>query len=229
MDSDAETFRPPATGRRELTVYIDSEQQPPVAHEAVRVPLQPMTMQPSQTRRPEPTASGNGRPLVVGLVALAVAVGGFAVWYQWRQTRRCLAFYGPDAARSVQSAPRVELWELARGPLGQLVRGRVRDVSTAAGLVHLRHGLVEDANFRWVPSGADRLPASAWDVALAFYASPDAKDAAVILAIDLDEDGGAVTLVGRPGRVGLGRMASGLRRWIAATDVASPPPAAAGR
>jgi hypothetical protein len=92
-------------------------------------------------------------------------------------------------------------------------------------LVHLRHGLVEDANFNWRPGGEDRLPASAWDVALAFYAAPDAKDASAILAIDLEEGGGAVTLVGRPGRVGLGRMASGLRRWIAATDVASPPPA----
>lgn len=180
---------------------------------------------PTPRRHPlQPADSGAGRWLVIGLVGLAVAGAGFAVWFQWRQTRRCLGFYGPHVARSVQAAPRVELWELVAGPDGRIVRGRVQDVSVAPGLVHLRHGLVEDANFDWAPADGSRLPASAWDVALAFYAAPDATQAAAVLAIDLTGDlagdGGTITAVGRPGRVRLGRIAAGLGRWITATAAA---------
>jgi len=164
--------------------------------------------------------------LVLALLLLAAGLGLFAVWFQWGQTRRCLAFFGAEAARSIQSAPRVELWSLTAD--GERIRAtRRRDVSEAAGLVHLRRGLVEDFNFDWpagdqTAGGRSRgaLPPAAWDAALAFSDGRGAPPA-VIVVFDFDGDrdgGGAMTVVGRPGRVPLGRIGPGLKRWIEATE-----------
>ncbi|MFM8415622.1 MAG: hypothetical protein ACKOCX_12980 [Planctomycetota bacterium] len=158
---------------------------------------------------------------MIGLLLLATGLGLFAVWFQWGQTRRCLEFLGPVAAGRIQEAPIVELWSLA--PADGRLRGVDRvDISRAPGLVHLRRGLVEDVNYRWPAAGSSgqgasepRLPAAAWDVALAFRDDADAS-AAAILAFDLDGPG-AMTLVGHAGRVELGRLGPGLRRWIETT------------
>ena len=109
--------------------------------------------------------AGTGRRLVVGLLMLGLGLACFAIWFQWQQTRRCLAFYGSDSARLIQAAPRVELWEPAAAPATAQSAART-DVSHAPGLVHLRRGLVEDANFDWQrAAGGD----AAWDAAFAFY------------------------------------------------------------
>lgn len=165
-----------------------------------------------------------GTRLVLGLVLLALGLAVFAVWFQWGQTRRCLAFYGTVAARSIQVAPRVELWSLAADRDGVRATKRL-DISRAAGLVHLRRGLIEDVNFRWDanfrrPAGGDaaggRLPTESWDEAIAFFTGEDATTATAVIAFDLDEPG-SVTVVGRSGRITLGPIAPGLRKWIAAT------------
>ena len=52
-----------------------------------------------------------GTALVLSLLAVAAGLASFAVWFQWQQTRRCLTFYGSDAAWLIQRAPRVEVWE----------------------------------------------------------------------------------------------------------------------
>ncbi len=173
------------------------------------------------TAAPRPSAVANkggaGTALVVGLLALAVALALFAVWFQWNQTRRCLGFYGPEAARSIQGATRVELWRLAVDPAtGRLVAADRRDVSQAPGLVHLRRGLVEDANFAWPAPDGNRRPSGDWDHALAFSRPEDRQRPPTVVAIDLDGDGW-LTVVGRPGRVSLGRLGKGLRTWIEAT------------
>ena len=169
---------------------------------------------------PASTATAIGTRLVLGLVLLALGLAAFAVWFQWGQTRRCLAFYGPAAARSIQAAPCVELWSLAAD------RGRVRaetrlDISRAPGLVHLRRGLIEDVNFRWSDvrreGGADpaggRLAPAEWDEAIAFFATAADNTPAAVVAFDLDEPGFA-TVVGRTGRIMLGPIGPGLREWI---------------
>ena len=174
-----------------------------------------------------PARVGSGVWLVVGLLTLGVTAGLVGIWYQRGQTRRCLAFYGPEAARMVTAAPVVEVWALGPGAEpGALVALERADVSQAPGLVHLRRGLVEDANFRWTagPSTArDRLPAEAWDRALVF-SDPAAGRPPVVLVIDLVEapDGakgrgaatGSLAVMGRQGRVGLGRIADGLAAWL---------------
>ncbi|NBW95728.1 MAG: hypothetical protein EBR28_03115 [Planctomycetia bacterium] len=150
------------------------------------------------------------------MLFLGVAAAVTGVAYQRMQTRRCLGFYGPDVARLVASAPRVELVAVVPGAgAGRLTAVTVRDVSTAKGLVHLRRGLVEDANFDWRAStAAEPLPPGAWDVALVF-SDPGKPQARATLVVDLDAAGGSLAVVGRPGRVGLGRIGRGLAKWVA--------------
>jgi hypothetical protein len=162
------------------------------------------------------SGGGIGVLLVAGLLTLGLGLAIFAVAFQWGQTRRCLDFYGSRVARAVSTAPRVELWQLAVGP-GGVVAARRADISTAPGLVHLRRGLVEDANFEWEPTAPGRLPNAAWDAAFAFFATPEAQTPEAVLAIDFAAGDGGLTVVGRPGRIGLGRMETGLRKWIGAT------------
>lgn len=165
---------------------------------------------------PGRAASPNrGRSLVVGLVLLGLAGAAAGITYQRFQTHRCLGFYGPEVARLVNTAPRVELLRLAPGGgVGRLVARESRDVTTAKGLVHLRRGLVEDANFDWRPAAdGGRLPDDAWDLAFVF-SDPEVPGARATIVIDLD-DGGTLAVVGQPGRVRMGRLASGLRKWIA--------------
>ena len=170
----------------------------------------------------------HGSILVIGLLALGFLAAGVGVWWQWQQTRRCLAFYGIRVTEQISKAPRVELWRLKRPSdgrrTGQLYVNRVQDITNAKGLVHLRRGLVEDANFQWLErgrSGPEPLPDTAWDVALVFHDSDSLKSAPTyaVIAIDFGENPqeANLTVVGRPGRVALGKMAKGLRTWVEST------------
>lgn len=156
-----------------------------------------------------------GTWLVVGMIALAVALAVFAVWYQRQQTHRCLAFYGIADAQRIQVAPRVELWRPAPPPGGTPSNPTSRtDVSAARGIVHLRRGLVEDANFAWnlaPPSGSPAF-------GLAFFDAVGDPTPGTVLLVGLDARGGWLAVDGRPGAIALGRLAAGLRSWLA--DVA---------
>lgn len=194
------------------------------------------------TQRPVTQPQSSGVGLVIGLVALGCCLGGFAVWFQWQQTRRCLEFYGPHVASAISLAPRVEIWQLepAGGPRRLRVLRRI-DASGAAGLVHLRRGLVEDGNFTWSaaesgdrPEVGDRPPPSGrhlpadWRLAIAFFPDAEEPPPTAVIALAIDSQGrGVATVPGRPGRVTLGRIGSGLRTWLEATlaaaDAALPP------
>lgn len=158
-----------------------------------------------------------GSILVVALILLGIAAGGVAIGYQRAQTRRCLAFYGSEAARRVSKAPVVELLTVApSGRPGRLVVTDRYDVTSAKGIVHLRRGLVEDAGFRWAADEpAVALPLESWDHALVFTDSDGSRTTVVI---DVDTHGGWLAVVGRGGRVALGRLGQGLAEWIEATS-----------
>lgn len=169
-----------------------------------------------------PLRSDVGVLVVVVLLLLAVVLAAFALWFQWRQTRRCLGFHGADGAWAVQTAPRVELWRLGWDESRRRTVAVDRlDVSRARGLEHLRRGLVEDANFDWEGEGGGPGREGSWDEAVAFFES-GADAPATVIAFDLDPPA-ALTVVGRPGRVKLGRIAEGVKLWIRSTRESMPP------
>jgi hypothetical protein len=152
-----------------------------------------------------------GRRLVVALVLLGIGLASFAIWFQWRQTRRCLTLYGSEAARQIQAAVRVELWEPRAAAAAGLESAARIDVSRAPGLVHLRRGLVEDANFDWQRAAE---ATAEWDAAFAFYATADDATPTAVLVIDFDPGGGSLGVAGSDRRVALGRIEKGLRAWL---------------
>ena len=105
---------------------------------------------------------------------------------------------------------------------------RVEDITEAKGLVHLRRGLVEDANFHWVGKGDTAnvpLPDAAWDVALVFDTKQkNSINEKTVVVIDFAENSqeANLTVVGRPGRVALvAEMAKGLKTWVESTTASS--------
>lgn len=99
-------------------------------------------------------ASSGGKLVVVGMLLVAVLAGAFAWWWNYDRGRRAMAFYGPDAAKLIRTAPVVELLTVESGvtapqSLDGRGRGRTIDVSRAAGLVHARASLLDDASYDW--------------------------------------------------------------------------------
>lgn len=193
------------------------------------------------TPRPASAEDAGGTPrgtwLVAGLLLLGVAAAVTGVWFQRHQTRRCLAFYGPAAARRIAAAPIVELLLVRPGGMPARLAARAPiDVSKAPGLVHLRRGLVEDANFDWragdggtAAAASQPLPLDAWDVAFVFMesgrsgaATSSGDEGRTTLVVDLDPSGGNLAVVGQPGRIGLGRIGPGLEKWVRSTLAAVP-------
>lgn len=181
---------------------------------------------PSQTASARAEGPSRGTWLVAALLLLGLAAAITGIWFQWQQTRRCLEFYGPAAARRIAAAPTVELLLMQPGAEpGRLVARSRIDISKAPGLVHLRRGLVEDANFSWQGTDArasgggagsavpERLPLESWDVAFVFTE----PGGSTTLVIDLDPARGSLAAVGQPGRIGLGRIGPGLEKWVRST------------
>lgn len=180
----------------------------------------PAEQQPSSAA--DPAAGRVGGLLVMGLLLLGLSAATLAIAFQRGQTERCLAFYGTESAAAISRAKHVELWRLAEEN-GRLTAVERTDISAAKGLVHLRRGLVEDANFDWsagLPADA-QLPAEAWDWAMVFAdsAMDAAGEGATRLVLDVGDDGssGWISVVGQGGRVGLGRIGPGLATWLEAT------------
>lgn len=107
-----------------------------------------------------------GKLVIVIMVAVALAMAGFAWWHRYQQGRRSLALWGPEAAQLIRHAPQVELLTLGDQPprAGEeslVVADRMiaivkrEDISRARGLVHARHVLIEDASFDWDADPAD--------------------------------------------------------------------------
>ncbi len=132
-----------------------------------------------------------GKLVSLILIALGLSAAVLAVGYQYRATRRTLAFWGGEAAALIARAPQVELLFLAPPVEGTdpssatysldkaLAGARAIDISSARGVVHLRHSLVEDATFDWNPPAGK--PKGAWTHALRF--SDD--DRSAVVAFDL--------------------------------------------
>ncbi len=185
---------------------------------------------PSPVAPPPAVGPASGRVAVLLMVGLGAGLALFGILHQRNQTVRCLRFLGASAAGRIAASSHVELLRLHPGQHeGRLMAVERWDISSARGVVHLRRGLVEDANYDWSARDDDRsdaggrLPVAAWRWGIAFADSVGADgairaDGATILAFAPGEEGrsatGWMTLVGAAGRVRLGRIDRGISTWI---------------
>jgi hypothetical protein len=111
-----------------------------------------------------------GQFAVVAMLVLATAAAGFAWWWNWERTQKCLAFYGGEGASLIRTAPLVEGLVLSGfydGPsVEQLEVGsqalevvRRHDLSAAKGLIHARTALLDDNSYHWEQDARDCRPA----------------------------------------------------------------------
>lgn len=118
----------------------------------------------------------SGTKLVIGILALALALGAVSWWYRFETAHRATLFWGPEVAQIIAEPGKITGYKLdpatdaAGEPLdvaGREYRGvLVRDLTGAAGMVHLRHALVTDSNYLWMkrPAAPDQ-----WRWALQFH------------------------------------------------------------
>ena len=132
-----------------------------------------------------------GKWVILTVMGISVAAALFAVWFNHRLTHRTTAAFRPDVIRLIAGKNKVELLEL--DGFGERVGGddsspetsqtvtvhgkrlrivSVRDISEAAGLIHARYALRQDASFDWAASADDRISSAefvpSWDCALRF-------------------------------------------------------------
>lgn len=100
----------------------------------------------------------SGKWLILALVAIAFASGGFSWWFRWSATHRAANFWGPEAATTIRDAQTVTATKRAdhhsqSAESGSQPGTTKFDASQAPGLVHLKQALLEDRSFVW-----DQLP-----------------------------------------------------------------------
>ncbi len=137
----------------------------------------------------------SGKKLVFVLAGLALAAGVTSWCYRYEAAHQATAFWGTESAPLIAQPAPVEIYELkllggegaSEKEAGLLNLGRryqvgdPRELTNARGMVHLRHALMSDSNFRWeMPAESEKTD---WRWCLRFY---DAKhEVRVVLSADL--------------------------------------------
>jgi hypothetical protein len=158
-----------------------------------------------------PARLNPGKLAVVGLLTAGLLAASFAWWWNYNRGRRALDLYGAPAARLIRTAPVVELLSTESGvtpPQATDGRGAVRttDISRAAGLLHARTSLLQDASYDW---DAPASPGTSESVVLQF------SDGRATAAMYLYVDEGIITAAssGRSARL-VSKTAAGWRTFL---------------
>jgi hypothetical protein len=123
----------------------------------------------------------SGKLVILLAVLAGLALGGLSVVYHHGLSRRAIDWWGADNIDLIANAPRVETLKLSRGERagsdGVTVAGKryhvVRQnvVTQWPGIDHVRHGLLEDVNFKW-ENQSPPFGDIEWTYALAFLDGP---------------------------------------------------------
>lgn len=157
--------------------------------------------------------------LAVVLLGLVSAIGSWL--YHARLQRRAIAFWTPDTAALIQRAPNVaflrleptetaapddsaEIMKIGGRPF--LIASRI-DASRIAGLIHLRHSLLQDGSFDWSTPQANCPPN--WAYALQF-AGDDGRATTIALDFSCDQ----LLLLDEDKRICMQPMAAGLKKFL---------------
>ncbi len=100
-----------------------------------------------------------GKLVILVMVFLGCATGVLSISYHHGLSRRSIAWWGPEQIELIAQAPHVEAMRIFPAGSSDAPSGIVgytgadrKIVDALPGVDHLRHGLLEDANFRWQDS-----------------------------------------------------------------------------
>ncbi len=143
----------------------------------------------------------SGTRLVLGLACLALAAGVVSWLYRYGATHEATQFWGGEAAALIARPSEVEFFRLELAdPAGDLSEdsaeatrlnldlGRpysatqVKEITKARGMVHFRHALMTDGNYRW--DDRPKLSEVDWRWGMRFYDGQ--TQAVVVLSKNLD-------------------------------------------
>ena len=162
-----------------------------------------------------------GKFVILAILSPALVATGFGIWFKRQMTCQVLELLGPRAVQRVALPTHVDYLELqALAGSGHANHGetltlpdtqigiiRRFDISGAAGLLHLKHALLQDASYDWHAS-TDGSPT--WQYALQFT---DDQDHTTFL-LDLNQR--HVLILERDRRAVLGtKINEGLKAYLA--------------
>lgn len=158
-----------------------------------------------------------GPQAILVMLMLALGLAAFAWRFRLQQTDQALAFWGAEAAWLVRRAPEVEVSRLrpaeSTGESQEVIElaGRrfaahnTRDISRAAGVIHARNALIQDASFAWNQAATGDPPK--FDYLLRFRDGSQQAKAA------LDLDGQRLYFVGGSD-VSIAPISAGLKKLL---------------
>ena len=180
----------------------------------------------------------SGKLLILAMFLVAFLAAGASWWFRYSATHRAAQFWGPEAARLIRDAPRVELLTrrltsrqvlrvdgqlpiVPPEPANEIRFGNVtwpidahHDISAAPGLTHLRNALLEDRSFSWGStylSDHDEL----WTTAIIFRENGENESLAIIFLADFQRAQIFGPGSDRPRMIGTQPIAAGLAETIA--------------
>jgi hypothetical protein len=120
----------------------------------------------------------SGKLVILGIAVIALAAASASWWFRYSATHRAAEFWGPQTARLIRDAPRIEMYQITP-PMAAMALARERagvdrfmdaadshDISATPGITHLRNALLEDGSYQWPPMSA--TPNVHWKWALIF-------------------------------------------------------------
>jgi hypothetical protein len=133
-----------------------------------------------------------GKLVILLMIAVAIAMSGYAWWHQFQSGRRSAEFWGSAEAVRVRYAPHVEFRVLRPAEESASQEKYLTilgvpyhvdepvDVTQSRGLVHARHALVDDLSYDWNAS----IPTNTnWEFLLRFRD----RDQLVTVAFDAEQ------------------------------------------
>jgi hypothetical protein len=175
----------------------------------------------------------SGKLLILAMFLVAFVAASASWWFRYSATHRAAQFWGPEGARLIRDAPRVELVTLRPAekvndeitsdearPADEIRLGRAvwtivarHDISAAHGLVHLRSALLEDRSFDWTKDA--HPPKSSWDTALLFRDAESKDSLSVLFTPEFDLLQSPVPGTEAPRTISCGPIAAGLAETTA--------------
>jgi len=120
--------------------------------------------------------STQGKLAIVVIFGVAIFMSVYAWWHNIHTGDQVIDFFGIETATRLRHADKIELFIIAEKAeaidatldtsIGNIPVKSIQDISSARGLIHMRHIFIQDHTYEWDKSVPEIIPA--WAFALRF-------------------------------------------------------------